>query len=475
MTRACEEQSIVDQAIENSDTATGSLNECHVSQSDTTLSLSPIGNDYQLLTHLARRHNLKIKYVPGDGNCFFHAVSFCLRAAGIQVISGPDIRAALIQYFQTTDEKRHYMGFLEFDDTTFNNALSTEEQQLQEFELYVNRLRNGEWADNLAVQGVVDMLNINIRVINTITPNWIHQIQPRQQTTDNTITLGQMGELHYVALENVQEIIRNESRFEEATNQIEDEEDIIAYEQTSKLRGIPYDTLLQDEQQLVNDDSTYSIAPGENQTPCAFLMDEQFEELANPSKYPYGRGGLSTKRQRKITARKYFNQRLLHKDGRFASDIDYLLAAQYTVEAKQVRDDMQITLRQTRGQTFQNRTVNAGLVKSSDNLQAMIRTDTAFKFLKNVRGSPAHWKTVLLDLLAMVRQLGMPTWFLTLSAADMQWPEVIQSIAHQYGKVLTADDAKNMPWVESANGYVPTQSQHPVNSNIAWINSSKSS
>jgi hypothetical protein len=86
--------------------------------------------------------------------------------------------------------------------------------------------------------------------------------------------------------------------------------------------------------------------------------------------------------------------------------------------------------------------VNAGLVKSSDNLQAMIRTDTAFKFLKNVCGSPAYWKIVLLDLLAMVRQLGMPTCFLTLSAADMQWPEVIQSIAHQYGKVLMANDVK---------------------------------
>ena len=67
-------------------------------------------------------------------------------------------------------------------------------------------------------------------------------------------------------------------------------------------------------------------------------------------------------KDRKITARKYFNQRLLHKDGRFASDIDYLLAAQYTAEAKQIRDDMQITLRQTCGQTFQNRTANAGLV-----------------------------------------------------------------------------------------------------------------
>ncbi|KAI8494391.1 hypothetical protein Bbelb_276170 [Branchiostoma belcheri] len=44
------------------------------------------------------------------------------------------------------------------------------------------------------------------------------------------------------------------------------------------------------------------------------------------------------------------------------------------------------------------------------------------------------------------RQHGNPTWFLTLSAADMQWPKVIQSIAHQYGKCLTDEDIKNMPW-----------------------------
>lgn len=51
----------------------------------------------------------------------------------------------------------------------------------------------------------------------------------------------------------------------------------------------------------------------------------------------------------------------------------------------------------------------------------------------------------------MVRQLGIPTWFLTLSAADMHWPEVIQSIMHQYGKHLTADDVMNMHWEEKCN------------------------
>lgn len=71
-------------------------------------------------------------------------------------------------------------------------------------------------------------------------------------------------------------------------------------------------------------------------------------------------------------------------------------------------------------------------MKVSNNVQTIRRTDTTFEFMKN-RGSPAYWNTVLLDLLAMVRQLGIHTWFLTPSAADMQWPEV-KCIAHRYGK-----------------------------------------
>ena len=36
----------------------------------------------------------------------------------------------------------------------------------------------------------------------------------------------------------------------------------------------------------------------------------------------------------------------------------------------------------------------------------------------------------------MIQTLGIPTWFLTLSAADMKWPEVIQVIARQYGQFI---------------------------------------
>lgn len=38
---------------------------------------------------------------------------------------------------------------------------------------YIDGLRNGKWADNLAVQSVAD---INIEIINTITPEWAPDI-----------------------------------------------------------------------------------------------------------------------------------------------------------------------------------------------------------------------------------------------------------------------------------------------------------
>ena len=50
------------------------------------------------------------------------------------------------------------------------------------------------------------------------------------------------------------------------------------------------------------------------------------------------------------------------------------------------------------------------------------------------------------ETLAMIRTLGIPTWFFTLSAADMKWPEVIQVIARQYGTIYTEDEVKELPW-----------------------------
>ncbi|KAI8483360.1 hypothetical protein Bbelb_389640 [Branchiostoma belcheri] len=214
---------------------------------------------------------------------------------------------------------------------------------------------------------------------------------------ENTVTIGLMGELHYVALEKADTESTQETRQE-----MEDEEDRIAFEQTSKVQGVPYDTLLQHEQVIDDSDRTYSVAPGENQQPCPFFSDKHFEVLANPEKYPFGKGGFSEERSKHITPRKFFNQRLLHVDGRFAKDIDYLFAAQYAVEAKQMRDSIQIFLRQTRGHTFQGQTVNAGLMKNLNNINDMLRTDTA---IKEVSAQEAAFRVLSMPLKKASRQV----------------------------------------------------------------------
>ena len=44
--------------------------------------------------------------------------------------------------------------------------------------------------------------------------------------------------------------------------------------------------------------------------------------------------------------------------------------------------------------------------------------------------------------------MNIPTWFLTLSAADLHWPEMIQAVAVQFGQKLTQKDVLKVSIVD---------------------------
>ena len=160
------------------------------------------------------------------------------------------------------------------------------------------------------------------------------------------------------------------------------------------------------------------------------MSDSNFEAMSNPDKFPISDGCFAAERPRKLTYRKYFNQRLFDVDGKFAKDIDYLFVAQYIVEAKQYLDDF--IWRQKPGRDF-----TAQQAKDQFIICQCLCKDKAYRFMKNVRGSPPYYQKTFYELLAMIRQLGTPSWFFTMSAADMKWPDVIQTIARQYGVIYT--------------------------------------
>ena len=61
-----------------------------------------------------------------------------------------------------------------------------------------------------------------------------------------------------------------------------------------------------------------------------------------------------------------------------------MLTAQYAVESKQVNDEANIALRQTKGRLYRGQSLTASHIKNHQVIQQMIRKDDAYRFLKNV-------------------------------------------------------------------------------------------
>jgi hypothetical protein len=85
-------------------------------------------------------------------------------------------------------------------------------------------------------------------------------------------------------------------------------------------------------------------------------------------------------------------------------------------------------------------------------IEKLISHDQGFRMLKDIRLSPAFWEDKTKQTFAMIRQLGIPTLFLTLSAAESRWPELLVILKEVLdGVSITEDDAMKLPYLEKAD------------------------
>ena len=75
--------------------------------------------------------------------------------------------------------------------------------------------------------------------------------------------------------------------------------------------------------------------------------------------------------------------------------------------------------------------ITAGILSHnfSDTVKSFIANDEGYHFMNTIKGTPAYWKRSLYEVLAMVKQLGILTFFMKLSCADLHWNEPIFIIA----------------------------------------------
>jgi len=68
--------------------------------------------------------------------------------------------------------------------------------------------------------------------------------------------------------------------------------------------------------------------------------------------------------------------------------------------------------------------------------------------MSDMKGTLAYWKKFLHEVLSMVKQLGPPNFFLTLSCADLRWNELVRIISRSKGVELSDDEISSLTYHE---------------------------
>ena len=169
------------------------------------------------------------------------------------------------------------------------------------------------------------------------------------------------------------------------------------------------------------DENKIILAPGQNETPLSILSDDHCEELAFPHLFPGSKYEYRVEREVPLSPVKYFNQRLLNFKQILAADPDYIVFARSIVEQCHLKSSINIALQKIRCSELTASSIKGNYKES---IKQLLTNDNKFSFMSSLKGTPAYWKQFLLEVLAMVKQLGVPTFFLTLSCADLRWDEL---------------------------------------------------
>ncbi|XP_046348179.2 uncharacterized protein LOC124128768 [Haliotis rufescens] len=185
------------------------------------------------------------------------------------------------------------------------------------------------------------------------------------------------------------------------------------------------------------------VAPAEENNPVRVLTDKSNEARSFPVLFPSGSSTFHDDREERITLARYLHTRLMNADCRFAQNTDYIFYAQYLSEVEQVMSNVSIAMR--KGSQCHGRKVTTENLTDADSLRGILKSDEGYRFLKPIRGTPPFWQSAQKDLFAMLRQLGVPTWFCSFSSADMRWPEMIETILREKGDKRKASE---LDWSE---------------------------
>ncbi|GBP72617.1 hypothetical protein EVAR_83127_1 [Eumeta japonica] len=168
---------------------------------------------------------------------------------------------------------------------------------------------------------------------------------------------------------------------------------------------------------LWNEDKFLNIASGENKTPLSLLFDECAEELSFPNIY----GGQFRSYREGINVTPFMQVTSeLRRTDRRATDPQHLLYAAAKIMRLRISRCLSIAFKHVGRDTEFTKQV----VQSEQFIHNCLENNLAF--LRCIPNSAWYWSDRKKDLFAMIRQLGAPTAFMTLSANETGWTDLLK-------------------------------------------------
>ena len=215
-------------------------------------------------------------------------------------------------------------------------------------------------------------------------------------------------------------------------NEQQNNENIDNIEEDEDLNNINRDTMLSAPETVPRE---LTFAPGEGQHPISVFHDPDAEYLSFPTIFCGQRRASDKERNSSVHYTEICRYELRSVDRRVATNIPNMFFKLKKVQMKHVLDRVSLAMRRVKGKG-----VRAKHILDDQSRAQLVRLDEGYYIFRNLRNLPAYLEKRKKDAFAMIRQIGFPSLFISLSAAETKWPELLRAVGQLNDKKTYTDE-----------------------------------
>ena len=188
------------------------------------------------------------------------------------------------------------------------------------------------------------------------------------------------------------------------------------------------------------------VAPGEKNSPIGLFQDIHSEVLSFPTIF-CGQARVENKQH---LVQLYYSDvckwELRNVDRRVALCMPNIFFKLKRLQIKQIKDKVSLAIRKCKAK---GTAYTAGEILTPGFVDKLTMQNDGYRVLRTLRGSPPYREASKRDVFAMIRQLGIPTWFCSFSAAETKWEPLLKCLAKLVqGKDLSTEEVNSLSWQE---------------------------